>query len=232
MSLKYSGDIVASNANIGFMLEDDFIKSYQKTKDADKGRLLLKDSSYDIRWRVHTILWAAKHASKLEGDFVECGAGFGLLSSAIVEYLDFKKINKNFFLIDTFEGLSDKYSTEQEKNRTGDLYAKVNPWYQEIDDLFSQYDNVHVIKGVIPDILNNLNINKASFLSMDMNSYIPEKDALEFFWPKLVSGGIVIFDDYGFPGHESQKESHDAFAMANNLLIYTSPTGQGILIKP
>jgi len=230
--MKYQGDIVASNANTGFMLEDKFIKSYQKTKDADKGRLLLKDSSYDIRWRVHTILWAAKHASKLEGDFVECGAGFGLLSSAIVEYLDFKNINKNFFLIDTFEGLSDKYSTEEEKNRTGDLYTKVNPWHQEIVDMFSQYDNVHVTKGVIPDILNDLKIEKVSFLSMDMNSYIPEKDALEFFWPKLVSGGIVIFDDYGFPGHELQKESHDKFASENNLLIYTSPTGQGILIKP
>jgi len=232
MSLKYSGDIVASNANTGFMLEDKFIKSYQKTKEADKGRLLLADSSYDIRWRIHTLLWAAKQAQNLEGDFVDCGAGFGLFSSAVVSYLDFEKIKKNYYLIDSFEGLSKEHSSQDELKRTGDYYSKNPPWYDEIVERFSNYENIKIIKGYIPDVLSTINIDKVSFLSIDMNTIIPEKEALEYFWPKMVSGGIVVFDDYGFPGHELQKESHDKFASENNLLIYTSPTGQGILIKP
>ena len=44
-------------------------------------------------------------------------------------------------------------------------------------------------------------------------------------------GGFGLFDDYGFPGHIDQKNSHDKFAKENNSLIYTCPTGQGILIK-
>ena len=73
---------------------------------------------------------------------------------------------------------------------------------------------------------------KVSFLSIDLNCLLPEKKSLEYFWDKLVSGGIIILDDYGFSGHENQKISHDEFAKEKNLIIYTSPTGQGILIKP
>jgi O-methyltransferase len=230
--MKYTGDIVSTNANSGFMSEAKFIEAYKACVAADKGRLLLADSSYDIRWRIHTLLWAAKNAEKLEGDFVECGAGFGLFASAIFSYLDFGNLSKNYYLIDTFEGLSAKDSTREELARTGDYYTKNNPWFDEISDSFSKFPNAKIVKGAIPDILSEVNIDKVSFMSIDMNTVAPEAAALEFFWPKLVSGGIIIFDDYGFPGHENQKISHDAFAASKNLLIYTSPTGQGILIKP
>ena len=89
---KYTGDIISTDANIGFMSEGTFIEAYGACVAADKGRLLLADSSYDIRWRIHTLLWAAKNAEKLEGDFVECGAGFGLFASAIFSYLNFDKM--------------------------------------------------------------------------------------------------------------------------------------------
>jgi len=230
--MLYSGDIVATNANTGFMSEEKFIKAYSECVKADRGRLLLADSSYDIRWRIHTLLWAAKNAEKLDGDFVECGAGFGLFASAIFSYLNFENLSKNYYLIDTFEGLSEKYSTQEELKRTGNYYTKNNPWHEEMIERFSGFENAKIIKGAIPDILSSVDIEKVSFLSIDMNTVTPEADALEFFWPKLVSGGIIVFDDYGFPGHENQKKSHDIFAASKNLLIYTSPTGQGILIKP
>jgi len=230
--MLYTGDIVGTNANTGFMLEDKFIEAYAECVKADKGRLLLADSSYDIRWRIHTLLWAAKQAENLDGDFVECGAGFGLFASAILSYLNFESLSKNYYLIDTFEGLSKEHSTQEELLRTGDYYTKNNPWHDEIVERFSKNESAKIIKGAIPDVLSTVHIEKVSFLSIDMNTVKPEAEALEFFWPKLVSGAIVIFDDYGFPGHENQKKSHDAFAASKNLLIYTSPTGQGILIKP
>lgn len=230
--MNYTGDIIRTNANAGFMLEDKFIEAYSKCVEADRGRLLLPDSSYDIRWRIHTLLWAAKYAEKLEGDFVECGVGFGLFASAIFSYLKFEELPKNYYLIDTFEGLSEKYSSKEELKRTGKYYTKNNPWHEEVVNRFSNFRNAKIIKGEVPDVLKTLDIDKVSFISIDMNTTIPESEALEFFWPKLVSGVIIVFDDYGFPGHENQKKSHDSFAASKNLLIYTSPTGQGILIKP
>jgi ferredoxin-like protein FixX len=224
----YSEDIITTQANIGFMDDDKFKIAYQKCLEADKGRLL--PNNYSIRWRIHTLLWASKYASSLEGDFVDFGGGFGLFASAIYEYLDFDNENKKYYLLDSFEGLDLKTSSQIESDRNSN-YTKFGSWEVEVLEKFKNYKNVNIIKGFIPESLEQLSTNKICFASIDLNSTLPEKSALEFTWDRLVKGGIIIFDDYGFPGHIDQKNSHDKFAKENNSLIYTCPTGQGILIK-
>src|SRR5206468_8241631 len=56
---------------------------------------------YRVRWRTHTILWAAETAARLDGAFVECGTGKGFMASAICEYLDWT--DRPFYLFDTFQ---------------------------------------------------------------------------------------------------------------------------------
>jgi O-methyltransferase len=55
---------------------------------------------------------------------------------------------------------------------------------------------------------------------------------LSFFWDKLVKGGVMILDDYGFPGHINQKKAFDQFAFERGVQILYLPTAQGIIIKP
>jgi hypothetical protein len=57
-----------------------------------------------MEWRVHVALWAAGAAARVEGDFVECGVNAGFVSSAIMQRLDWARIGKRFYLIDTFSG--------------------------------------------------------------------------------------------------------------------------------
>lgn len=228
--MRYSGDIVASDANLGFMENQEFFEAYKACVIADRGRLL--PNGYDIRWRIHTLLFAAKLASNLEGDFVDCGCGFGLFASAILKYVDLEKTSKKYYMFDTFDGLSEKYSSSEELVRNKIIYRTIPSYHDEVVERFKDKEFVHIIKGIVPDSLTQVNINKIAFLSIDMNCVLPEEKALEYFWPRLVTGGIIVFDDYAFPKHEEQKKSHDLFAAKHNLVIYTSPTGQGILIKP
>jgi O-methyltransferase len=65
-----------------------------------------------------------------------------------------------------------------------------------------------------------------------MNCTLPEKAALEFFWDKLVPGGVVLSDDYGDVGYEGQKKMYEDFAAAHGLTLLTLPTGQALLFKP
>ena len=60
----------------------------------------------------------------------------------------------------------------------------------------------------------------------------PEIAAAHFFWDKIVPGGVVILDDYGFKGHEEQKAAFNEFAKQKNVPILQLPTGQGIIFKP
>jgi hypothetical protein len=90
---------------------------------------------------------------------------------------------------------------------------------------------MNVIPGYVPDTLSKITTDKICFASIDFNCVEPETAALSFIWDKIVKGGIIVFDDYGFPGHDPQKAAHDKFAQERDCLIYSCPTGQGILIK-
>jgi O-methyltransferase len=233
--MAYQGDIIVhTQADCSFMNDERFKEAYAKTIKIDKERLLGTDSAYDIRWRVHTILWAAKHALSVPGDFLDLGCGFGLLSAALVNYLEFEKVDKKLFMVDSFCGLDIKRCSEEELERHRTLYMPLSGsnWESGLREEFDAYSNVKVIQGFAPKVLKKVPSNNFSFISIDLNSALAEKDSLKVLWPLLSKGGIIIFDDYAFPCHKDQKDAHDAFARENNLLIYTSPTGQGILMKP
>jgi hypothetical protein len=64
-----------------------------------------------------------------------------------------------------------------------------------------------------------------------MNVVLPEVAALRFFWPLLLPGAPVIFDDYGFPRHSAQRIALDELAKELGTQIMMLPTGQGLLWK-
>ena len=59
-------------------------------------------------------------------------------------------------------------------------------------------------KGVFPDSTNEWGrgfpsiVNKFCFVYVDTDTYQSVHDAIEFFWPRLVPGGKMVLDDYGW----------------------------------
>ena len=96
---------------------------------------------------------------------------------------------------------------------------------------FSQWQNVNVIEGSVPATLPLVHADEIAYLHLDMNSSAPEVTALEYFWERLVPGAIVLFDDYGYRGHEAQRHAQGAFARRRGVPIASLPTGQGLLIR-
>lgn len=228
--ITYSHDLLYTYHNADFLKDPLFIESYKLGKETDKNHLL---DNYDIEWRIHVLCWAATHAAKLDGDFVECGVHTGICSRAIINFTDFNRLNKKFYLLDTFEGLNEKYSTKEEMERNNKMgYTKRGDIYEEVENTFKNF-NVEIIKGVVPDTLSQVDSSKISYLSIDMNCVEPEIETLEFFWDKMVSGGIIILDDYGYANSTNdQKKAHDKFAKSKGVMILSLPTCQGIIIKP
>ncbi|WP_293196324.1 class I SAM-dependent methyltransferase [Ottowia sp.] len=194
---------------------------------------------YEWHWRIHVGLWAASLASKLEGDFVECGVNKGFLSSAIMQYLQWDRLQKTFYLLDTFNGVDERHLTPeeiaagaQEKNAAnlrsgfycGDILG--------VRKNFAEWENVLIIQGSIPDSLQSVHATRVAYLHIDMNCAPPEVAALEFFWDKLVPGAVVLLDDYAYFGFRNQKLAMDEFASRVGIQICSLPTGQGLLFKP
>tara|TARA_B100001123_G_C15265011_1_gene1008086 strand:+ start:119 stop:943 length:825 start_codon:yes stop_codon:yes gene_type:complete len=229
---SYVGDGLASNHVFDFLNDQKFIRSYNEGKKT--GAII--NHPTDIHYRAYIACYFSKHASRLEGDFVECGVGKGLLAKTIAVYLNFEKVNKSFYLFDTFQGIPiNQAKTDEEKklmNWLNNTIHTTNDTFDEVRKTFSNYPNIKLVKGIIPDSLNNVSINKISFISIDMNNAFAEMKAINFFWDKIVNHGIILLDDYAYSeSFREQKNSWDEFVKNKNLEILTLPTGQGLIIK-
>lgn len=228
--ITYSHDLLYTYHNADFLKDPLFIESYDLGKRTDENLLL---SKYDIEWRIHVLCWAASHATHLEGDFVDCGVHTGIFSRAVINYIDFNKTGKKYYLLDTFSGLSEKFSSKEELKRNEKMnYNTRGDIYEKVRDTFKNF-NVKIIKGAVPETLPEVDSKKICYLSVDMNCVQPEVDALEFFWDKMTKGGVIILDDYGYANSTNdQKKAHDAFAKSKGVQILSLPTCQGLIIKP
>lgn len=221
---EYSEDGLITNHLHFFSKEKLFIESYNKAFDR-------KSWFNHNRWRVHVIIWAASYAKKLEGDFVECGVNTGGMAEGIINYINFEKTNKYFYLFDTYEGIPEKLISENEK-KSGINVKHYQNVYDDVKNHFNKYKNVKIIKGQIPEILYSTSLNKISFLSLDTNVPSVELKALIYLWDKIIINGIIVLDDYCYSDkYRINSEIFNKFEKEKNFKILQLPTGQGIIIK-
>jgi hypothetical protein len=229
---RYVQDGLSTVHTAQFQSDPEFRAAYNRGVQAGRG----VDPQFE--WRVHTALWAAQTALRVPGDFVECGVNAGFMSSAIMQRLKWNMVARRFYLIDTFAGpvLSQFSQDEVLKKRLAIAEDAIQAGayvtdFERIRANFAEWPNALPVQGAVPDILPALGIEAVAFLHIDMNCALPERAALEFFWDRLSPGAVVLLDDYGYRGHECQREAIDEAARAKNARVLSLPTGQGLIIK-
>ena len=211
-----SDNIITWNRNLSFLREDRF---QAKLNDAKRSSV-----EKSIIWRTYILLYFAKLALDLEGDFVECGVYKGTTALDVLEECDLKKHGKEYWLYDLFEWKEgDEHSPH--------LELKNPNLYENVMSRFSEYANVHIIKGRVPESFSDGFPDNIAFCHIDMNHPTPEAAALVKVLPKLTHGGFVILDDYGWWGYSAQKIALDKIAQSFGQEILELPTGQALLIK-
>ena len=224
--VTYQTDGLATSNNCDFITEPRFARAYAAAAATNPW------PDFTLQWRVYIVCWLADHIKKLEGDFVECGVNTGAYARAVIDYIDFNSLGKTFYLFDTFAGLDPAQISEAEKHAGIETYLnKYKDVYEDVKKTFAPF-KVNIVKGLVPETLNQCYAEKICYLSIDMNVVEPEIAAANYFWDKIVPGGVIILDDYGFPQHIEQKHAFDAFAREKNVNILCLPTAQGIIIKP
>ncbi len=209
--------------NLSFRQDQKFISCFYDSVTDEQEQSLI--------WRLHTLVWAAKNALTVEGDFVECGVFKGFCSDVILKYLDFQDLPRKAFLYDTFEGLPEKTSTAEERVLWEYPESGTEDIYSGVCKKFSRYKNVSIIRGVVPDSFAEAVPERIAFLHIDMNSEKAEMLALEHLFDKVTPGGLIVFDDFGWTCNVNQMTSELAFMKERGHHVLELPTGQGVVIK-
>ena len=91
--------------------------------------------------------------------------------------------------------------------------------------------NTYFYKGWIPERFDEVADKKFSFVHVDVDLYQPTRDSVEFFFPRLVPGGMLVCDDYSSarcPG--AYKAMRDYTQPIGQHIIHIT-SGQGVMIK-
>ncbi len=132
-----------------------------------------------------------------------------------------------FRLFDTFCGLPQP-DPEHDLHREGE-FADVS--LDAVKAVVGADDFLDFRPGMIPHTFVGLEKSTLRFAHVDLDLYEPIAAAVEFIYPRLLPGGIMVFDDYGFATCPGARAAVDAFCVPRRLPLVVLPTGQAFLIK-
>lgn len=225
-SQSFIQDNLVTSTNCGFREREAFQKAYARSIKA-------AGWDYRIEWRTHIFLWAAHNALPLArggGEYIELGTGRGWMFSAFLESAPWRELSCNLWLFDSFNSEAiDKASGVQIRGKqVNHCYAQS---YEKTVANFSEWPRVKLVKGWLPETLQQLTDNKVAFIHVDLNHHLAEAASVKILWDRLMPNGIILFDDYGALGSERQYDAHNQLANELGFSILTLPTGQGLAIK-
>jgi hypothetical protein len=166
---------------------------------------------------IHSLAAAQRN---LAGDYAEVGVYKGATAKLICE----AKQEKALHLFDTFEGLPQESTFDRRFTRN--MFPAS---LQSVRDRLSIYNNVHYYKGLFPETARPVEAREFGFVHLDVDLYQSTKDALEFFYPRLVAGGILLTHDY--PSADGVCKAVSEFLRDKPETIIGLPLSQGMIIK-
>ena len=184
--------------------------------------------SQDRKW---TLREYVKLNNALQGDLAECGCYVGTSAFFIAQASTHGKL----YLFDSFQGLSAPEATDR------NVAESVMPWTEGGGDLtasettlrnnLARYDSVEVLPGWIPERFAEVADRQFRLVHIDVDLYQPTRDSLNFFYPRLVKGGVIVMDDYGFKTCPGATQAADELAASEGIEILHLATGQGVILK-
>jgi len=206
--LRESGWGVIPPEQYGIDMEDRFhsvwkcVESYTMTS-RERGYALYKAVEYLC-------------GNAISGDLVECGVWKGGSSMLMaLALMDCSEASRHLFLYDTYEGMTAPTSEDVIAWNNKSVQAKLAEERKAGKDSFSSWsagreeveanmqstgypeDRVHYVAGDVCETLKTVVPRKISLLRLDTDWYASTVSELEYLYPRLVSGGILIIDDYG-----------------------------------
>lgn len=179
---------------------------------------------------------------------VECGCALGHSTFMLASILRGAGFQKTFHVFDSFEGLSDfnkEDLTPITSSVSPDELRRLAPQHrvdgkrlysgslEVFEVMLKKFDFVKPYKGWIPSRFDEVEDLTFSLVTLDLDIFKPTQESLSFFYPRVVSGGIIWFDDYGLSTWPGCTRAVDNFIsdFCKNDLVMKNPFGGLVILK-
>jgi hypothetical protein len=221
-SYSYEGDGIATLHFSPFLEDQEFQKQFASVAHTWPGS--------DPRWRIWILTRIAIRCASLDGSFAELGVYRGGCSYMVLSSCR-PRAGRSYFLFDTFAGIPDFNLTPQE-SEDGFAGRLSDVTLNEVKNRLQAWsDMTRFVVGDVFETLPREETGPLTFVHLDLNAAAPTELALRYAWPRMVPGGVIVFDDYGWAGYEDQRKRVDRFFEDKQDCIVALPTGQAISVK-
>lgn len=165
---------------------------------------------------------------RLNGDIIELGTYKGGTTIMMAKNIINANSKKIIYTYDTFEGFpyAEANTAEEVKLSTGEMINKMDLFkdtsLEKVKTKFSKFgvDNIKTFKGSFDDTLPLLTDEKFVFALVDCDIYESALVCLREIYPRMVKGGIMMFDDYNTLKPWNLKKAVDDFVKEKNLTLH------------
>ncbi len=218
-------------------IDDDSLPGEATSRDRE---IVLSAEPFTMttRQRMWALICAVRYVVKANvvGDLVECGVwrgGNGVIMARVL--LDLGLNDRDIWLYDTFEGMTTPTSDDVE-TRTGATAAELlaasvrnrerGVWcYAPIEEVRANLattgyptDRFRMVKGDVAHTLGSEVPRQIALLRLDTDWYESTKLELDVLYPRLVSGGVCIIDDYGY--WSGARKAVDQYMERHGISVY------------
>jgi O-methyltransferase len=223
----YEGDGLATAYFSPFLADAEWSSAYE-----EMARNWYPDQpGFDIRWRMWILTSVARQVRDLPGDVAEFGVYRAGCAQMILGMVGLAP-GTRYHLFDTFAGIPDHELTEREREE-GYAGRLANTSVEYVERRLEPWRDALVFHvGDVFDTVPEADIEHLSLVHMDLNASAPTKVALEYAYPRLVPGGAIVFDDYGWdPVAFEQRDVIEEYCRPLPENLIALPSGQALLTK-
>jgi len=200
--------------------DDDFQTSYS---------LIKIYTTVDI-YRCYELWHLLGQVTHRGGDIIEIGVWRGGTGCLLAKRAAQLALDAKVFLCDTFKGVvkagryDNLYKGGEHADTSKDLVAKLASSLG--------LNNVVILEGIFPDETGHA-VEGCSFrlCHIDVDVYQSAKDVVQWIWPRLQVGGVIVFDDYGFPNAQGIARLVDELAGMDEYFTIHNLNGHAVIVK-
>ncbi len=200
--------------------DEDFQRVYQE----------VRKNTFVDEWRCYELWSLVAELLEIPGAILEVGVWRGGSGALMASHAAALGIDDTVYLCDTWRGVvktgeHDTYYADGSHNDTSrEIVAGV------VGGLGLR--NIELLEGVFPDETGgDVEAEALRLCHIDVDVYRSAKDVFVWAWPRLSSGGVVVFDDYGFPGCPGVTKFVDEQRGLDDRLVLHNLNGHGIVVK-
>ena len=191
---------------------------------------VIKDHTLVDIYRCYELWQLVAESAHHKGALLEVGVWRGGSGALVAKRARSIGIHDPVYLCDTFAGVV-KAGVQDAGYRGGE---HANTSKKDVETLVTALGltNVKILAGVFPEETGRMVQDRTfRFCHIDVDVYQSAKDIVEWVWPKLTPGGLIVFDDYGFWTCQGITQFVNEQRGKRDRLVVHNLNGHAIIIK-